>query len=305
MNNVWIALGLTLFAGMATGIGSILAFFTNRTNYRFLSVSTGFSAGVMLYVSFVEIFYKGADALVEAYGETWGHWVNVGAFFAGIACIGLIDNLIPAAENPHETHTEAVTAALRADCEGLPNPAILADEPHQHRMPHAKERLKTDEETSEELMRMGLFTALAIAIHNLPEGLATFLAALQDPSLGAAIAVAIALHNVPEGMSVSVPIFFATGNRSKAFFYSVLSGLSEPVGAAIAYLALRLLVGGSGGVFPPEIMGVLFATVAGIMVYISLDELLPTSRAYGKGHDSLFGLVAGMLVMALSLLLMR
>ena len=119
-----------------------------------------------------------------------------------------------------------------------------------------------------------------------------------------AIAVAIALHNIPEGISVSVPIFYATGNRKKAFLYSLLSGLAEPVGAGIAYLALRFFMG-ADGVVPPQLMGILFGGVAGIMVYISLDELLPTSRAYGKGHDSLLGLVAGMLVMAVSLLLMK
>ena len=155
------------------------------------------------------------------------------------------------------------------------------------------------------LMRMGLFTALAIAIHNFPEGLATFLAALEDPSLGIPIAIAIALHNIPEGISVSVPIFYATGDRRKAFIYSFLSGLAEPVGAIIAYMALRFFFGGDSGAIPSQVMGILFGGVAGIMVYISLDELLPTSRAYGKGHDSLFGLVAGMVVMALSLLLMR
>ena len=154
-------------------------------------------------------------------------------------------------------------------------------------------------------MRMGLFTALAIGIHNLPEGLATFLAALEDPQLGVAIAVAIALHNIPEGVSVSVPIYYATGKRRKAFLYSFLSGLAEPVGAGIAYLAILFFAGGPGGVLPPQLTGILFGGVAGIMVYISLDELLPTSRAYGQGHDSLFGLLGGMVVMALSLLLMR
>jgi ZIP family zinc transporter len=152
---------------------------------------------------------------------------------------------------------------------------------------------------------MGLFTALAIGIHNFPEGLATFLAALQDPGLGVAIAGAIALHNIPEGISVSVPIFYATGNRKKAFWYSMLSGFAEPVGAAIAYLGIRVFMGGNNAVIPPQLMGILFGGVAGIMVYISLDELLPTSRAYGKGHDSLLGLVSGMVVMALSLLLMK
>ena len=151
---------------------------------------------------------------------------------------------------------------------------------------------------------MGLFTALAIAIHNFPEGLATFLAALDDPSVGVAIAIAIALHNIPEGISVSVPIFYATGDRRRAFLYSALSGLAEPAGAVIAYAGLRLFLSDSGGI-PPQLMGVLFGGVAGIMVYISLDELLPASRAYSKGHDSLLGLVAGMVMMALSLLLMK
>jgi ZIP family zinc transporter len=163
----------------------------------------------------------------------------------------------------------------------------------------------SDRSYCQKLLRMGLFTALAIGIHNFPEGLATFLAALEDPTLGVAIAVAIALRNIPEGISVSVPIFYATGSRRKAFLYSVLSGLAEPIGALIGYVAIRLFFGSATGVIPPEIMGVLFGAVAGIMVYISLDELLPTSRAYGTGHDSLYGLVAGMVVMALSLLLMQ
>jgi ZIP family zinc transporter len=300
MNNVWIALGLTLFAGLATGIGSIVAFTAKRTNYRFLSVATGFSAGVMLYVSFVEIFLKGVDSLTARYGDFWGHWLNAASFFGGIFLIGLIDNLIPSAENPHETPTEKETAPLHdssaplADscpdfCKNQNKPAAGAPEEDQR---HRK------------LMRMGLFTALAIAIHNFPEGLATFLAALQDPAIGLAIAVAVALHNIPEGISVSVPIFYATGDRRKAFVYSFLSGLAEPVGATIAYLLLRLFVGAENAV-PSQLMGILFGGVAGVMVYISLDELLPTSKAYGKGHDSLFGLVAGMFVMALSLLLMK
>ena len=301
MNDVLIALGLTFFAGMATGIGSAIAFTAKRTNYRFLSVSTGFSAGVMLYVSFVEIFVKGTDALVESYGDYWGHWVNAASFFGGILLIGLVDNLIPAAGNPHETHSEEETAPLHNPSAPLPDFGAVAVETAGEPVPGVHDHGSHDHK----LMRMGLFTALAIAIHNFPEGLATFLAALQDPTLGLAIAVAIALHNIPEGISVSVPIYYATGNRKKAFMYSILSGLAEPVGAGVAYVVLWFLVGGETGVIPPQLMGILFGGVAGIMVYISLDELLPTSRAYGKGHDSLLGLIAGMLVMALSLLLMR
>lgn len=288
MSDVWFALGLTLFAGMATAVGSIIAVTAKRTDYRFLSIATGFSAGVMLYVSFVEIFVKGQESLAEKYGDALGSWINVAAFFGGILLIGLIDNLIPSAENPHEVHSELETKPLhtpteRARIEGLQNHSA------HHR----------------QLMRMGLFSALAIGIHNFPEGLATFFSALQDPSLGVAIAVAVALHNIPEGISVSVPIFYATGSRLKAFLFSALSGLAEPVGALIAYLALRFLFGNDEMLVPPELMGILFAGVAGIMVYISLDELLPTSRAYGQGHDSLLGLIAGMAVMALSLLLMQ
>ena len=299
MSNVWTALGLTVFAGMATGIGSAIAFFARRTNYRFLSISTGFSAGVMIYVSFVEILSKGQEALTAAYGDTWGAWVNVAAFFAGIGLIGVIDALIPEAGNPHEPHSKEARAALQEQ-----DASQQAEVSAGHDLAgSAHAGVNTAER--DELMRMGLFAALAIGIHNFPEGLATFLSALQDPALGAAIAVAVALHNIPEGISVSVPIYFATGDRGKAFLYSTLSGISEPIGAIIAYSALRLFVGGPGGVMPPQIMGILFAGVSGIMVYISLDELLPTSRAYGQGHDSLLGLVAGMVVMALSLLLMR
>ena len=170
----------------------------------------------------------------QRYGDYWGHWINAASFFGGMLLIGMIDNLIPAAENPHETHAEAETmplhdprcapARLRHAAAGE---SARGEGLHDHSASHQK------------LMRMGLFTALAIGIHNFPEGLATFLAALQDPHLGVAIAVAIALHNIPEGISVSVPIFYATGNRKKAFVYSLLSGLAEPVGAGIAYLAIR------------------------------------------------------------------
>lgn len=286
MENFWFALGLTVFAGLATGFGSLIAFMAKRTDFRFLSIAIGFSAGVMLYVSFVEIFVKGADVLTEAFGDYWGHWINTGGFFAGMFMIGLIDALIPAAENPHEIHSEDETRAIRKEME-----------PDAYIREHGLENKK--------LMRMGLFTALAITIHNFPEGIATFLAALEDPALGVAIAIAVALHNIPEGISVSVPIYYATGSRLKAFWYSVLSGLAEPLGAIIAYFGILMFFGGSDGAVPPEVMGFLFSGVAGTMVYISLDELLPASRAYGKGHDSLIGLVAGMVVMALSLLLMK
>lgn len=265
-NTILFALGITMFAGLATGVGSALAFFTKQTNTRFLSVSLGFSAGVMIYVSLVEIFVKARTELVGVYGEKEGYWYTVIAFFAGIALIGIIDKLIPSAENPHELKS-------------------VED------IGKGEDHLK-----SKKLMRMGLFTALAIGIHNFPEGLATFTAALTSPELGIAIAVAIAIHNVPEGIAVSVPVYYATGSKRKAFWLSFSSGLAEPVGAIVGYLILMPFLS-------PTIFGVLFAGVAGIMVFISLDELLPSAEKFGEHHLSIYGLIAGMIVMAVSLLL--
>ncbi|GAA0179391.1 zinc transporter ZupT [Clostridium sediminicola] len=266
MNNVLFAFGLTLFAGLSTGIGSALAFFAKKTNTKFLSGALGFSAGVMIYVSMVEIFVKARDSLELALGSTKGYWITTISFFAGIAIIALIDKLVPSFENPHE--------------------------------PRSIEDIKDSDgvEKKSELLRMGMFSALAIAIHNFPEGLATFTGALQDPTLGISIAVAIAIHNIPEGIAVSVPLYYATGDKKKSFFLSVLSGLSEPVGALIGYTLLYKY-------FNDVVFGVLFAVVAGIMVFISIDELLPTAEKYGEHHIAIYGLVSGMAVMALSLLL--
>jgi ZIP family zinc transporter len=265
ISNIIFAFSLTLFAGLSTGIGSGLALLTKKTSTKFLSVSLGFSAGVMLYVSFAEIMVKANDALKSALGDKLGAWAAVGGFFFGILFIAVIDKLIPSTENPHEVHT-------------------------------VEEMDGTSEEHKSKLMRMGLFTALAIAIHNFPEGLATFTAALSDPKLGIPIAVAIAIHNIPEGIAVAVPVFYATGSRKKAFKLSFLSGLSEPVGAIIGYLILFSF-------FNDAMFGFIFASVAGIMVYISLDELLPSAREYGEHHLSIYGLIAGMALMAVSLLL--
>jgi len=264
-SNILFAFSLTLFAGLATGIGSALAFFTKTTNTRFLSVSLGFSAGVMIYISLVEIFQKAKISLSDIYGIKTGSWYTVLAFFGGILLIAIIDKLIPSGDNPHEIHkVEEISLAKST--------------------------------TDRKLYRMGLFTALAIAIHNFPEGLATFFAGLADPKLGIPIAVAIAIHNIPEGIAVSIPVSYATGNKRKAFLLSFMSGLAEPVGALVGFFLLR-------DYFNETLSAIIFAAVSGIMVFISLDELLPTAREYGEHHLSIYGLVAGMGTMAVSLLL--
>ena len=258
------ALGLTVFAGLSTGVGSFMAFFSKKFNPKFLAGALGFSAGVMIYVSLIEIFVKAKDSLVALYGDKPGYTATVISFFIGIGIIALIDKLVPSYENPHEVKNI--------------------------------EKEMLDEAKKKKLLRMGAFSALAIAIHNFPEGLATFMAALQDPTLGISIAVAVAIHNIPEGIAVSVPIYYATQSRKKAFNLSFLSGFAEPVGALAGYFLLKSFV--SDATF-----GFIFASVAGIMVYISLDELLPTAEEYGEHHMSILGLVAGMMVMAASLIM--
>lgn len=263
MNTVLFAFGITLLAGLSTGVGGALAFYTKTTNKKFLSTVLGFSAGVMIYVSMIEIFVEARSTLEGVYGIARGYWFTTIAFFAGIIIMGLIDKFVPESENPHEFRD-------------------------------VKEMNKDPKD--QDLKRMGLFSALAIAIHNFPEGLATFISTIQDPSLGVSIAIAIAIHNIPEGIAVAVPIYFSTGDKKQAFKYSFLSGLSEPLGALIGFTLLRPFISDT-------LFGIVFAAVAGIMVYISLDELLPTAEKYGYHHHAIYGLVAGMAVMALSLLL--
>lgn len=265
-NDVLFALGLSLFAGLATGIGSFIAFFYKKTNERFLSFALGLSAGVMIYISFMELLFDARVGITELTGSTKaGIFYTALAFFGGIIFAGVIDALVPKDENPHEMHT--------------------------------MDELKDPQSHHNKLKRTGLVTAIAIGIHNFPEGIATFISALGSLETGVAIAVAVAIHNIPEGIAVSVPIYAATGKKKKAFWMSFLSGLAEPVGALLAWLLLMPFLS-------PMLMNVVFAVVAGIMVFISLDELLPAARAYGESHISLYGLVTGMVIMALSLVLL-
>ncbi|QEN04741.1 zinc transporter ZupT [Thiospirochaeta perfilievii] len=264
-NSVLFAFLLTLLAGLSTGVGSLIGLMSKKFNPKILTLSLGFSAGVMIYVSMVEIFDKAKISLIETLGEREGYITTVISFFAGIFIIALIDKLIPNYENPHELNV-------------------------------AKKIENSSEKEKSKLLRMGVFSALAIGIHNFPEGLATFMSALSNPTLGISIAIAIAIHNIPEGLAVSAPIFYATKSRKKAFIFSFLSGLAEPIGALVGYFILRPF-------FTETTFGIIFASVAGIMIYISLDELLPTAEEYGEHHIAIGGLILGMIVIAISLIL--
>lgn len=265
MSPIILAFLITLFAGLSTGIGSLIALMAKRTNAVFLSASLGFSAGVMLYVSFMELIPVALTDLKLHLTSYTAELYLALSFFGGIAVIAVIDYLVPKENNPHEIKK-------------------IEDYPVQ---------LNT-----KQLKRTGVLTAISIALHNFPEGMATFSAALSNPEVGLSIAIAIAIHNIPEGIAVSVPIYQATGSRKKAFWYSFLSGLSEPLGAVIGYFLII-------NIWSPLMNAILLAGTAGIMVFISLDELLPTARAFGKHHHAILGLIFGMAIMALSLLLLN
>lgn len=265
-SNLILPLVLSLFAGLSTGLGGLFVLLFRKTNVKFLSVALGFSAGVMIYISFVEILIEAKVHLVKSMGEKTGEWLVLFAFFAGIMLIALIDKLIPEPENPHEVHK-----IEEADI------CVMSNK-------------------SQKLMKTSMLTALAVTVHNFPEGLATFVSGISQPKLGIAIAIAVAIHNIPEGIAVAIPVYCATGSRRKAFLMSLLSGLTEPLGAILAFLFLAPFIN-------DVVFGLLFAAIAGIMVFISLDELLPTAREYGEHHLSIFGLIAGMLVIGISLLL--
>lgn len=253
------ALLITTLAGLSTGIGGLIVVLVKQTNKNFLTFSLGFSAGVMIYVSFVEILPNSVEIATNT-NSVYGKAFATFAFFIGIAIIAVIDRLIPESSNPHE-----FSASL-------------------------------DEKRS--LMRTGIFTAIAIAIHNFPEGLATFIASYSDPKLALPIAFAIALHNIPEGIGVAAPIYKATNDKKRALIYSTTSGFAEPVGGVIGFLVLAPFLN-------EFILAMVLSIAAGIMVFISIDELLPAARAYGRHHVSIAGFIAGMLIMAISLLIIN
>ncbi|MEY4434829.1 MAG: hypothetical protein RIR16_869 [Actinomycetota bacterium] len=263
---------VTLGAGLATGIGSTIAFFTHHTNRAFFAVSMGFSAGVMIYLSFVEILPKATKYLAEDMGQDPAAAAPSGLaalfFVAGLILMAVIDNLVPSSTNPHENTDVELIGEDRSTGQ------------------------------NKKMLRMGLFMALAIAIHNLPEGLATFMLVLEDPKVGIALAIAVAMHNIPEGIAVSVPIYHATGSRLKAFRLSFLSGLAEPIGAVVGYLVLSQFLS-------DYLLGAIFAMVGGVMVFLSIDTILPTARNSARGHLTVYGLIAGMAVMAASLYLLK
>lgn len=278
---VLIALAIALGAGLATVFGSALVIFARETNTRVLAFGLAFSAGAMIYVSLIEIFTKANASFVKAYGDKLGYtWATV-FFFVGVVLLVALDRFIP---NPHPAMTEGEVRRAAAGERG----ETPADRP-----------AAADSAADRRLIaRVGLLAALAITAHNLPEGLATFFATLDNPAVGAPLALAIAVHNIPEGVSIAIPIYYATGSKAKAVLATALSGLAEPVGAIVGYLLLAPFLN-------DFVFGAVFAVIAGAMVFLALDELLPAARNYAKGHETVYGIVVGMGAMALSLVLFK
>jgi ZIP family zinc transporter len=262
IQNYQLALLMSLLAGLATVVGGCFTFFVKRDNIKALSIGLGFSAGVMIFLSFTDIL-KGAQELLSKYFPNNADWLVFIGFFTGMAVAILIDYFIP-------DHIEQDLFCPQENCT------------------HSVHRIK----------RAGILTAIAIAIHNFPEGMATFFVTTQNVTLGVSVAVAIALHNIPEGIAVALPIYHATGKKRLAIGYSFLSGISEPIGALIGLFILQYFL-------PMAAVGFLFAAVAGIMIYISFDTLLPLSRDYGDGHYSVFGIMFGIFFIWASLLLIH
>ena len=277
MNGILTALLLTLIAGAATGIGGALVLFKKKISSNFLAGALGLSAGVMIFISLAELLPEAQTEIAATGSIRYGEAYTLLAFFGGMGIIMLIDFLIPEYENPHEAsglsleaHTPAINILEQAGNEKA-------------------------------LHRLGLMSALAIAIHNFPEGIATFIGALNDPQMGGGITFAIAIHNIPEGIAVAIPIYYATKSKWKALLLATLSGFSEVIGALLCWAATAIFgveLTGGGPIFP-----LILAAVAGIMIYISLDELLPTAEKYGKHHIAIAGVIIGMAVMGVSLLI--
>ena len=268
------ALSLTILAGLSTALGAFLAFFKTKDESRVLSFGLGFSGGVMIYLSFVEILPKSIEHFSKSSSDIYVNMPNilgVLCFFIGMLIAFCIDFFIPKDVNPHELKSQK-----EVYCE-------LGDK---------------QQYISSNIHRTAIFTALAITIHNFPEGFATFVSTLDNFVFGASIAIAVAIHNIPEGLAVSLPIYHATGNKKQALKLTLLSGLAEPLGAIVGYFVLAPLLG-------DYTLAIGFGIIAGIMVFIAIDSLLPVSKLSTKGHESVIGVIFGMAIMAVSLILLN
>lgn len=270
LSNEILSLGLTIVVGLSMGLGGLLSFFINNLNKKFLAITLSFAAGIMIYVSFMEMLPEGIHLIEDYIGER-GNLVALGWFFGGMFMTAILEKIVHIFAGEYHDHNHG-------------------DHNH-HKHDHKHEK---HDHNGEHLSKLGILSAVAIAIHNIPEGLALFTAGLKDIKLAFPIAAAVIIHNIPLSVAISLPLYYSTGSKKKAFLYTLLVGLCQPIGAILGYAVLST-------VFNDLIVGTLFSIVAGIMVFVALDELLPSSQKYEDHHLSVYGAILGMIVMAISL----
>ena len=280
-----LALAVTLLAGLATTLGGVVGTRSAMVRPGMMAAALAFAAGLMTTISLVEIAPAALDSMTGPLGRGGAVVAVLATMALGAGIVYALRRLLPHRPVPvaHGTRSSARRASGAAE----PGPP--------GRGPGAPDVRGLDPT----LLRSGVLIGLVVALHNLPEGLATFLSTIEDPAGGVVLALAIAIHNVPEGLAVAAPIYAATRSRTQAMLWATLSGLAEPLGGLLGYLALR-------AVLPPAWLDLSLALVAGMMVAVSVLELVPGARRYAVGHrEVLAGLAAGALVMVVSLALLR
>lgn len=212
-------------------------------------------------------------------------------FAAGIMLLISLMEMLPAA-----LHAEGMSPVLGYGMFMLGLLGYFAMDrllPHQH-----PQDLMAVNRRPTNLKRTAILLTLGISLHNFPEGIATFVTASSDMELGLGIALAVAIHNIPEGLAVAGPMYAATGSKAKALFWACLSGMAEILGGIIAFLLL-------GPAVSPVMIAAIMAAVAGIMVALSVDELMPLAREIDPHSNPSYGVLCGMTVMGLSLTLLQ
>jgi len=300
LSDILFALFLSLLAGLSTTIGSVIAFIVKNPNPKFISFIMGFSAGVMILIAFVELLQEGIQSLGLLTGSLF--------FFLGMLIMFGIDvfisheyefedsiEMLTNSNGSCKPHSHHVLYHRKPKIKRHQNGQVLRREPRDGTKNRPRNGRGRNSEVN--LVKTSIFTFLGVFIHNFPEGMATFIGTITNVQLGLVLAVAIALHNIPEGIAVAVPIYSCTGDKKKAFKWSFLSGMSEPLGAVVTWIVLTPFIN-------PYVLSAMLAVVAGVMIYISLDELLPASRSLGYEHISILGIIVGMFIMAISLVLL-
>ena len=332
MNGGTLGLLLALAAGLCTCFGALSVFCVRSYKPKPFAFCMGLSAGVMTYVSLVEIWQEGFAETEEGLNARYpgnpkntpnAYLITTVLFFFGWVFASFLDVCIHKAldscgmvgtanfahvedsfevSTDHNSHYDSHSASNASDVESNDNKTASVwcrwfnrekSENEKREMKLAAERFNQDQTR---FLRMGLFTALALGVHNFPEGIATYTSALSDPSFGFGMAIAIGTHNIPEGFSVAVPVYFGTGSRWKAITLSAISGLAEPVGALIMHVIL------GGKEVDPLAFGIIFAIICGIMTNIALKELFVSAFRYDPCNEvASHAFLLGMIIMAVSL----